>query len=123
MMMSKVSKHFDRKEFRCQCGECVCDAVDVKLLEVVEAVRCHFDLPLTITSANRCRSHNIAVGGKPKSYHRLSKAADIQVKGISPDAVASYLDTKYPDKYGLGRYDKFTHIDVRDTKARWDNRS
>ena len=46
-------------------------------------------------------------------------AADIAVKGINPKGVADYLESKYPDKYGLGRYKSFTHIDVRKNRSRW----
>jgi hypothetical protein len=29
------------------------------------------------------------------------------------------IDTTYPNKYGLGLYKDFVHIDVRSKKARW----
>ena len=32
--------------------------------------------------------------------------------------MTQYYD-KYPDKYGIGMYSSFTHIDTRRTKARW----
>jgi hypothetical protein len=41
---------------------------------------------------------------------------------VHDDKVADYLEEKYPDKYGIGRYIGRTHLDIRKTKARWDNR-
>lgn len=114
-----ISKHFKRSEFQCACNNCGFDAVDVELLSVLEDVREHFDAPVYITSGNRCKAHNEAVGGSPTSQHVKGKAADIQVSGIDPKDVADYLDEMYPSAYGIGRYSTWTHIDTRLTKARW----
>lgn len=113
-----VSTHFKRSEFACRCG-CGFDEIEQDLVDVVEDVRCHFDASTFIDSGCRCEKHNQAVGGKPKSQHRLGKAADIKVKGVAPKEVADYLESKYPNKFGIGRYKTFTHIDVRAVKARW----
>ncbi|MBR3569238.1 MAG: hypothetical protein IKN96_00345 [Oscillibacter sp.] len=44
---------------------------------------------------------------------------NISVKGVPPEKVYAYLTGKYPNKYGIGKYQTFTHIDVRPSKARW----
>jgi len=118
--MGDLSEHFDRKEFRCKCG-CGQDTVDAELIRVLEDLRrCLMDRPITINSGCRCKVYNALVGGSPKSQHLLGKAADIQVKGIDPSVVADCLEDKYPDRYGIGRYISFTHIDVRGGgPARW----
>lgn len=113
-----VSQHFKRSEFACRCG-CGFDDINQILVDVVEDVRCHFNAPVYINSGCRCEKHNQAVGGKSFSQHRLGKAADIRVKGFAPKEVADYLASKYQNKYGIGRYKTFTHIDVRSVKARW----
>lgn len=64
--------------------------------------------------------HNKAIGGSRKSQHLLGKAADIVVVLYDATIVQDYLDFKYINKYGVGRYDTFTHIDVRSKKARWE---
>ena len=46
-------------------------------------------------------------------------AADIVVKDIPADEVYNFLDIHQPNKYGVGKYKTFTHIDVRINKARW----
>lgn len=113
-----LSAHFKRSEFACKCG-CGFDDVNPLLVEVLEDVRNHFDEPVFISSGCRCKQHNHAVGGKQHSQHVLGNAADIKVKCIEPKAVADYLESKYPDKFGIGRYRTFTHVDVRAVKARW----
>lgn len=114
----KVSKHFSREEFACKCG-CGFAVVDVKLLEILEAVREHFEQPVTITSSCRCDSHNKSVGGSHGSKHKLGIAADIVVKSVPANFVQSFLRKHVPDSCGIGSYDTFTHIDVRKHKARW----
>lgn len=114
--------HFKRKEFECRC-RCGFDIVDYELVEVLEALRDHLDMPVIITSGNRCNKHNSRIGGSINSFHLHGQAADILVRGAKTSEVYEYLTTKYPDKYGIGVYDSWVHIDVRPNKARWDKRS
>lgn len=118
----KVSKHFDRSEFACRCG-CGFDTVDVDLARVLEDLREKADSPIRITSGCRCKIHNKAIGGSDFSMHMWGKAADIVVDNMTPSAVYDYLDEKYPDKYGIGLYQRgvggWVHIDVRPSKSRW----
>jgi len=116
--MGNISEHFNREEFACGC-KCGFATADKELIEVLEDVRQEFNSPITISSGSRCISHNHSVGGRPNSKHLQGIAADIVVKGFSPDLIHAYLYTKYMDKYGLGKYGSFTHIDVRPDKARW----
>lgn len=119
--MNQISKHFTRSEFACRCG-CGFAAVDVELLVVLTDLRQHFDAPVGINSGCRCASHNRAEGGELGSKHTMGIAADIRVAGVHADRVADYLEQQYHDRYGIGRYIGRTHIDIRDIKARWDNR-
>ena len=116
----KLSEHFNSTEFACKDG---CGASDVEpaLIKVLEGVRAHFNQPVIIVSGRRCAKHNQNVGGAKQSQHLLGTAADIKVKGITPKAVADYLESTYPKDFGIGRYPTFTHIDVRNYKARWGN--
>lgn len=113
-----LNKYFKRREFACKCG-CGTSTVDAELLTVITDVREHFGKPVVITSGHRCEKHNRNVGGAKASVHLTGKAADIKVSGVSPSAVHAYLCDKYPSKYGIGKYNAFTHIDVRDGKSRW----
>ena len=116
--MGDVGKFFSREEFECQCG-CGFDTVDAELVYVLDALRLRVGAPIYITSGNRCPAHNEAIGGSEKSQHTYGKAADIQVVGKDAKAVANLLEEMYPNKYGIGRYDTWVHIDVRFGKARW----
>jgi uncharacterized protein YcbK (DUF882 family) len=115
----KVSKYFEQKEFDCNCG-CSQTVHNTELFAVLDDVREHFGVPVIINSGKRCEAYNKKVGGVPKSQHVEGIAADIVVRGVSPDKVHAYLIGKYPTKYGIGKYNSFTHIDVRRIKARWD---
>lgn len=114
----KVSRYFSRSEFKCKCNTCGFDAVDVELLKVLEDVRAHFGNPVKINSACRCVTHNHSEGGSVTSQHLYGKACDIVVKDIPSYEVYEYLNDTHGG--GLGKYDTFTHIDVRSEKARWD---
>ena len=92
--------------------------VDTELVAVLQKIRTHFGKAVTITSAYRTPTHNKKVGGTTYSQHLYGKAADIKVSGVSPAKVAAYAETLLSCG-GVGRYDTFTHIDVRSTKARW----
>jgi len=107
-----------RSDFACHCG-CGFDAVDLELYQVLKRVKRRFCETVTINSGCRCESYNKKVGGSLKSQHIMAKAADIVVFGIDPSQVASYLEMAYTNKYGVGRYNTFTHIDVRTKMARW----
>lgn len=112
------SQYFKRAEFACKCG-CGDAQINLALLPVLNDVREHFGVPVIVNSGKRCEKHNKAVGGAKFSKHVLGDAADIVVKGVDPSEVHAYLIKKYPDKFGIGKYNNFTHIDVRKGKSRW----
>ena len=116
--VDRLSPHFRREEFACRCG-CGTDTVDAALITVLEKIRSHFDAPIKVTSGIRCPDHNRAVGGASNSQHLYGKAADIQVKGVEPAAVAGYAEYLLGGCCGVGRYSSFTHVDVRPDPARW----
>jgi uncharacterized protein YcbK (DUF882 family) len=116
--MGDLSRHFSRREFACRCG-CGQDTVDAELVTVLQRLRDHFAKPVLITSGNRCAAHNRACNGAPNSLHRISRAADVRVGGVPPEAVYVWLDAEYPACYGLGRYTNWVHIDTRQVRARW----
>lgn len=113
-----LSAHFKRSEFACRCG-CGFSDINLQLIDILEDVRSHFGVPVIVNSGCRCERHNHDVGGSPRSQHVLGNAADIQVKNITPQRVADYLESKHPGKFGIGRYRTFTHVDVRTAYARW----
>jgi len=117
--MTQLTKNFRSEEFECKCG-CGFDNVSLELVAVLEDLREAYSAPIHINSGCRCCAHNKAVGGEPNSKHMQGIAADIVVQGLSPAKVYQYLDKKYKDKYGIGEYNSWVHIDVRKGQAaRW----
>lgn len=68
-------------------------------------------LPLVVTSGYRTPEHNAAVESAARSsMHLYGYAADVQVRGYPPRAVA--LAASFVSEGGIGLYDRFTHLDV-----------
>jgi len=120
--MGDLTTNFSRSEFECKCGCGLCIA-DHSLVEVLQHLRSYYDRVLHLNSATRCETHNADVDGWPTSQHMLGLAADIRIEGVEPRVVHDYLVSyagDYGKGWGIGRYDDFTHIDVRRVAARWE---
>ena len=117
--MGDISTNFSRSEFACKC-QCGFDTVDTELLEILEIIRAKFDARVTVNSGCRCRKYNTKIKGSKQSKHMEGRAADIVIEGVSPASVQAYAMTLWPDKFGIGCYDSFTHLDARSGHAaRW----
>lgn len=125
----KLTAHFSKQEFDCEDGsempfEVLSNVFD--LSEQLEVLRAHFGAPITINSAYRSPVHNRKVGGAATSQHLSGRASDIVIQGVSPnevaDAIEFLIEVGLMKEGGLGRYDTFTHYDIRGVKARWDYR-
>ena len=121
----KLSPNFTVYEFRCRDGSDTI-MVDEALVVVLQCIREHFGKAVTITSGYRTAEHNAAVGGAKSSQHLLGRAADIQVTGVSVEAVAAYAESLMPGWGGVGRYPVksgrakgWVHVDPRPNKSRW----
>ena len=121
----QLAPGFKVREFRCRDGS---DAImiDQTLVVLLQAIREHFNKPITITSGYRTAAHNTAVGGSKSSQHLLGKAADIQVADTTVEAVAAYAESLLPGWGGVGRYPVkagrakgWVHVDTRAKKSRW----
>ena len=109
-----VSANFKVKEFRCKDGSDKI-LIDVDFVEnKLQAIRDHFDAPVTISSAYRTEEHNAKVKGAKASYHLQGRAFDIVVKGHTPQEVAKYAQTL--GIHGIIQYNGFVHIDSREAK-------
>ena len=115
----QISEHFKVKEFAQKDFRCDKVIVDTELIDVLEDIRAHFNKPVIVTSGYRTPEYNAKIGGVKNSQHTKGTAADIKVSEVPAIWVQVYLKNKYPNKYGIGSYPTFTHIDVRAKKARW----
>jgi uncharacterized protein YcbK (DUF882 family) len=77
--------------------------------------------PVRITSGYRTPAYNSTCpGAADGSQHLYGKAADITISGLTPDEVFEIVNPMFN---GVGRYNNFTHCDIRDYYARWDSRT
>jgi len=122
----KVTQNFYKSEFECKCGCEMPRNVMENIFKLSDQLQILRDIygPIQVNSAYRCVSHNTSIGSKSTSQHVLGKAADI-VMELKPsetaDAIEEDINNNIVSFKGLGRYNTFTHVDMRDTKARWDN--
>ena len=88
-----------------------------RLALFLEEVRKILNKPLQINSAYRSPLANEAVGGKKTSQHCKGTAADIKVKGMTPDQVVKAIiksDLQYDQV--IREFDSWTHISIPNTK-------
>jgi hypothetical protein len=96
------------------------------LIRVLEWLR-EYDItaPVLINSWYRDRNYNRSIGGVSRSMHLTLGACDIVKIGFTPRQVALALQMHPQSRtFGIGRYDNFTHLDVRGqlgmtAPARW----
>jgi len=88
-----------------------------RLALFLEDVRKVLDKPIHINSAYRSPEANEKVGGKPTSQHCRGTAADIKVKGMTPDQVVRAI-IKAGLKYDqvIREFDSWTHLSIPNGK-------
>lgn len=116
----RLSKNFKSTEFDCHGKDCCTETpIHEDLVEILQKVRNHFGVAVTVNSGYRCPAHNANVSGASKtSYHMKGMAADIAVKGVHPVIVARYIDTlNVNGRVGCYTWNDtgsgFVHVDVR----------
>lgn len=116
----KLSANFTVAEFYCHDGSDVI-VVDDALVALIQKIRDHFGRAVNITSAYRTAAWNKKQGGAQNSYHSRGMAADIQIAGVSPIAIALYAQSIGAGGIGLYLYSggMFVHVDNRSSKTRW----
>lgn len=108
-------KYFTPDEFACKCNR-YCDGfpeqISRNLLVLLDGIREHYGVPVTISSGVRCQTHNANVGGVYNSRHLEGKAADFCVRGKSANTVVSYLQTIPGVRYTYAIDGSWVHVDV-----------
>lgn len=107
--------HFTRNEFKCKCGK-YCNGFpvepDERIVRLAEKVRNHFNAPAIISSGIRCETHNRNVGGVAGSRHRLGKAVDIYVRGVTAASLDAYIGSLTEVRYHYKIDGAYCHMDV-----------
>lgn len=125
-----LTTNFKLSEFRCK------DGTDVpaellpnvqKLANELQKLRDELELPIKINSGYRTKPYNKKIGGATNSMHVQAKAADIVVTDITPTnlykRIEKLIEEGKVNFKGVGVYDTFVHVDVRDRRSRWDERA
>ena len=122
----QITENFNISEFMSKDGAKMPHNVLVNIKELaknLQVIRNIVCAPISINSAYRSILHNKAVGGAKNSYHVKGMAADVTIQGLTPKDVHTLLSELMEDgtisQGGLGKYDSFTHYDIRKTRARW----
>ena len=122
----QIEKNFNLKEFECRDDSPVPrDLLDnvKELCKNLQILRDFIEKPIIVISAYRSLEYNTSIGSKPTSQHRLGKAADIIVPGMTSlevrNVIIQLIKEGKMKKGGVGLYSKFTHYDVRGYNARW----
>jgi len=127
MQRIKLTKDFYLDEFKSKDGSSTPIQVLINLTKLaieMQVLRDHFGRSITINSGYRSESHNKKVGGVENSKHLIGIACDFTVEGVSPSQVADEIEVLIKEgklkNGGLGRYNSFTHYDIRESISRWD---
>ena len=111
--MTKLSEHFTKEEFDCQCG---CGNGDIVISEnlvfELECVRIHYGKPMRINSGIRCLSHNRKIGSRDTSSHIKGLAVDIGCKDMGTRLKLVKHLLRDAEFTRIGFHREFIHVDV-----------
>lgn len=127
----RLSTHFTIEEFDCRDGS-KCRPADHEGLEYLcrqylEPLRMKYGR-VKVNSGFRTRAYNARIGGASKSYHIYTErtndqAADVTCQKGTPRDWHRTLNwirqNKRGGRGGLGLYDRFVHVDLREVKSDW----
>ena len=125
-MSNKLTNNFALSEFRCKDGTDVPDEHmdNVKeLAENLQVLREHLNKSIRVISGYRSSKYNRKVGGARRSQHLTASAADVKIKGMTPQEVKEVVEKLIKEgkmkQGGVGLYKTFLHYDIRNKKVRW----
>jgi uncharacterized protein YcbK (DUF882 family) len=112
----QLTKHFNDSEFRNSSLR----PMDEELIIKLECLRLSTGLVIKINSGVRTEEENRQAGGTSNSQHLLGKAVDISTRGYtSEEKYRMLIEAARIGFTGIGIYDTFIHLDVRDRPAFW----
>jgi hypothetical protein len=117
MRLSKM--YFTDDELKCKCG-CAGLRLDRKFDAMLVEIRQNFKEPMIVNSCCRCKKHNEAVGGNPRSLHVYdfpshkvggTCAIDIRRKDKAYDL--KLILEAWDSRWSIGVTPTFLHLDCR----------
>jgi len=115
----QLSENFHLAELTCKCGRCRNQPIDMKMIEKLQKLREVMGVPLYITSAYRCPTHNRNVGGASQSRHMVGDAVDIAVSNLNWETLVAEAKRIGFTGIGYGQHRGFIHLDTRPHSAEW----
>lgn len=109
-------KYFTRKELACKCGGRYCNGFPAEpqelMVRIADGAREHFGAPAHNVSCLRCDKWNTLQGGVVNSRHRLGKAMDIRIDGVTGDTLLAYLKKQPGVRYAYKINATNVHFDI-----------
>ena len=86
--VKKYTKNFSPSEFRCECGGRYCCGYPSYMkpneLKNIQAIRNHWNTPITVTCGLRCKGYNQKLNGSIlNSKHLTGQAIDFYQRGVT----------------------------------------
>ena len=120
----QLSENFNLQEFECTHPDHRHVKVDDELVEKLQELRTELGQALIVNSGYRCPERNEQVGGAANSQHMKGTAADIHLNNLHYDIGEIAEKAKEIGFTGIGLYNSFIHLDVREGRpARWNQRT
>lgn len=95
-----------------------------RLAEFLQQLRDTLDAPIMISSGYRCRELNRIVGGSGTSAHEKALAADIRVKGYTPEQLFQKIRSLSLDyDQVIQEFDRWVHVGLADKPRKQDLRA
>jgi len=85
--------NFNDEEFACKCG-CGLNEMNLVFVKKLDHARFEQGKKWVMNSAQRCRKHNLAVGGSPTSTHLKGMAGDVQCENAIDRKWKVYFGTQ-----------------------------
>ena len=109
-------EYFDEPEFDCKCGRKYCNGRPARIkpavVRIAESARKHFGRPCYVVSGLRCKEWNRIQGGVENSQHMYGEACDLQIQGVSADALLAYIQKQPGVRYAYKINATNVHFDI-----------
>lgn len=115
-----ITEHFRYTDLICPCCDLVMLTPGVfRHMAELEELRRRVGFGIIVTSGYRCRAHNRAVGGVPRSWHLLFATDMVPADGDISKLTAMEAAARELKFGGIGLYENHIHVDLRPARTIW----